>query len=67
MFMFVCLYGSCQTTIDVYNASLFDLVKPVGAHLSWPRVVTCNTIARSAPAWAQCFEQYNGGTYNNEW
>ena len=56
-----------ETTIDVYNGTLFDIVKPSGGHLSWPRVMTCNVVARSGPEWASCFTRFNGGTYNNEW
>lgn len=47
-----------ETTNDVFNGSLYDLVVPQSL-LSWTRAVTANTIARTGPAWGDMFGWYN--------
>ncbi len=51
-----------ETTNDVFNTSLYDVVVP-DSLLSWTRAVVCNALAVSGPIWADCFGQYNSGTY----
>ncbi len=55
-----------ETTNDVFNMSLYDLIVPQSV-LSWPRVVVANTLTRSGVDWAGMFPWYNSGTYNNMW
>lgn len=46
----------------MYNSTLYDLVKPEGAVLSWARVVATNRLATSGAAWVSMFAEYNSGT-----
>jgi len=55
-----------QTTNNVYNASLFDLVSPQ-ANLAWQRVRIANMMANTGRQWYEVFKKYNSGTYNNQY
>ncbi len=56
-----------ETTEEVYNNTLYDLVKPNDCVLSWVRVVVSNTLTSSGPEWATMFSSFNSGTYNCQW
>lgn len=49
-----------QTTINVFNASLFDLVSPQ-ANLAWQRVRIANMMANTGRQWYKVFKMYNSG------
>jgi hypothetical protein len=55
-----------ETTNDMFNTSMFDIVVPQTL-LSWTRAVVSNTVARSGPQWGNMFGWYNSGTYSNMW
>ena len=49
-----------QTTNNVYNASLFDLVSPQ-SNLAWQRVRIANMMANTGRQWYKVFKMYNSG------
>ncbi|XP_064627563.1 phospholipase B-like 1 isoform X2 [Lineus longissimus] len=55
-----------QTTNNVFNTSLFDVVKPQSL-LAWQRVLTANRMARDGEEWAKIFAKHNSGTYNAQY
>ncbi|KAG8006400.1 Phospholipase B-like 1 [Nibea albiflora] len=55
-----------QTTNNVFNASLFDLITP-NSLLAWQRVRLAHSLARTGEDWAKTFSRYNSGTYNNQY
>lgn len=55
-----------QTTNNVFNHSLYDLVHPESLP-SWVRVRAANHMAGAAPEWGEVLRQYNSGTYNNQY
>ncbi|XP_054616131.1 phospholipase B-like 1 isoform X1 [Dunckerocampus dactyliophorus] len=55
-----------QTTNNVFNASLFDVVTPKSL-LAWQRVRLAHSLAHTGEEWAKIFSKYNSGTYNNQY
>ncbi|KXJ12225.1 phospholipase B-like 1 [Exaiptasia diaphana] len=55
-----------QTTNNVFNTSLYQYVQPQSL-LAWQRVRLANLMAKTGDEWAAVFEQYNSGTYNNQY
>ncbi|XP_047427646.1 phospholipase B-like 1 [Mugil cephalus] len=55
-----------QTTNNVFNSSLFDLITPKSL-LAWQRVRLANSLAHTGEEWAKTFSMYNSGTYNNQY
>ena len=55
-----------ETTNNVFNNSLFDLVT-VQSVPYWVRVTVASKLATSAQQWHDLFYKYNSGTYNNQW
>nr|XP_057905284.1 phospholipase B-like 1 [Doryrhamphus excisus] len=55
-----------QTTNDVFNSSLFDVVTPKSL-LAWQRVRLAHSLAHTGEEWAKIFSKYNSGTYNNQY
>lgn len=55
-----------QTTNEIFNKSLYDLVTPKSL-LSWHRVRVANWLSRNGREWAGYVSQYNSGTYNNQY
>ncbi len=53
--------------MQVYNNTLYDLIHPEEAVLSWVRVVTANTLTNNAQSWVDMFTNWNSGTYNCLW
>ena len=49
-----------ETTNDVYNPELFELVTPRSC-LCWARAITANTLATTAPSWAMLFAKEASG------
>ena len=47
--------ATLETTLFVYNISLFDLVTPVGAIWEPVRVMTANRLATSGREWTEIF------------
>ena len=50
-----------QTTNNVFNMSLYDLVTPKSL-LAWQRVRVANMMAHSGVEWSQAMSQFNSGT-----
>ncbi|KNC77449.1 hypothetical protein SARC_10093, partial [Sphaeroforma arctica JP610] len=55
-----------QTTNNVFNNELFDLVHPESL-LAWQRVRLANQVAENGKQWSQTIEWHNSGTYNNQY
>ncbi|KJE97432.1 hypothetical protein CAOG_09069 [Capsaspora owczarzaki ATCC 30864] len=55
-----------QTTNNVFNMSLYDLVRPESL-LAWQRVRLANTMAHDGREWSHIVAQFNSGTYNNQY
>jgi hypothetical protein len=58
--------GIIETTNNLYNLRLLDLVVPQSV-LSWTRAVASNQLATSGAHWGQLFSRYHSGTYTNQW
>ncbi|KAE9412959.1 hypothetical protein Angca_008600, partial [Angiostrongylus cantonensis] len=56
-----------ETTISVFDVSLFNNTKPVGQLPTWIRAIVANQMARDAREWCELYARYNSGTYNNQW
>uniref|UniRef100_A0A8R1DX35 Phospholipase B-like n=1 Tax=Caenorhabditis japonica TaxID=281687 RepID=A0A8R1DX35_CAEJA len=56
-----------ETTISVFNTSLFENTKPVGQLPTWVRAIVSNQLSRNAREWCKIYSLYNSGTYNNQW
>ncbi|XP_009082848.1 PREDICTED: putative phospholipase B-like 2, partial [Acanthisitta chloris] len=56
-----------ETTIGNNNPALWKYLDPRGSVLEWLRNIVANRLARSGPEWATIFQQFNSGTYNNQW
>jgi len=55
-----------ETSNDIYNNSLYDLLTPYTVPY-WIRNVVANQLATSGRSWHEWFYRYNSGTYNNQW
>lgn len=55
-----------QTTNDVFNKELYSKVTEKGL-LAWQRVRIANWLACSGRQWCEIIQQYNTGTYNNQY
>jgi len=55
-----------QTTNSIFNNSLYDLVTPESL-FAWHRVRIANALSHSGGQWANIINQYNSGTYNNQY
>lgn len=55
-----------QTTNNVFNSSLWDLIVPQSL-LAWQRVRTANQLASTGPDWYKIVQKHNSGTYNNQY
>lgn len=55
-----------QTTNNVFNTSLYKYVSTESL-LAWHRVRLANLMAHNGEEWAEVYEQYNSGTYNNQY
>ena len=51
-----------QTTNNMWNHSLYDLVKPQSL-LAWHRVKVANTMASTSQMWAEIVAKYNSGWF----
>ncbi|KAL5017012.1 hypothetical protein ScPMuIL_006601 [Solemya velum] len=58
--------ASLETTIGNGNSSLWQYVTPESV-LEGFRNMAANRLATTGLDWCKTFEQYNSGTYNNEW
>lgn len=58
--------GMTQTSNDVMNANLFELIKPQSL-LAWQRVRVSNAIASTGKEWWQTFRTFASGTYVNQY
>lgn len=50
-----------ETSVDVYNRSLYELAKSPRAALSWHRVMAANLLARDGAEWAERVSAFNSG------
>jgi len=55
-----------QTTISVFNHSLYNYVTPESL-LAWQRVRLANMAAQDGKGWGDIFTPFNSGTYNNQY
>lgn len=55
-----------ETTNDVFNTSLYDLITPETVPY-WVRVTVATRNAANAKDWHDIFYRRNSGTYNNQW
>lgn len=55
-----------ETTNNIFNTSLYDVLSP-RTLLYWQRVMVASRIAKNGKEWAETFERYNSGSYNNQW
>uniref|UniRef100_A0A183FP37 Phospholipase B-like n=1 Tax=Heligmosomoides polygyrus TaxID=6339 RepID=A0A183FP37_HELPZ len=56
-----------ETTISVFDVSLFNNTQAVGQLPTWIRAIVANQMARDAREWCKIYAKYNSGTYNNQW
>ena len=56
-----------ETSLFVYNTSLFDAASPVGQVFEPVRVMAANRLARTGKEFTDLVSLYNSGTYNNQW
>jgi len=58
--------GMVQTSNNILNASLYDLVKPESL-LAWQRVRIASAMASSGREWYEIFQRHASGTYVNQY
>jgi hypothetical protein len=58
--------GVIETSIDVYNRTYLDYIKPESV-LAWVRAVTANEQANTGHEWANKFSEFASGTYIDQW
>ncbi|MCP9259037.1 putative phospholipase B-like 2 [Dirofilaria immitis] len=56
-----------ETTINIFNNSLYDAVRSDGQLHCWIRSIIATKLANTAKQWMKIFARYNSGTYNNQW
>ena len=56
-----------ETTLFIYDRSLFEASQPVGQVFEPARVMAANRLARDGREWTEMASQFNSGTYNNQW
>ena len=56
-----------ETTLYLYNDSLYHLLDPASQLLEPVRVMAANRLGRTGEEWTEVLARYNGGTYNNQW
>lgn len=56
-----------ETTLVVWNDTLYDRVHPTDALFTWVRVYMANMLAPDGRTWVDLFGRLNSGTYNNQW
>jgi len=55
-----------ETTNNIFNNSLYELVKPESL-LIWQRLPVVNFLAKNGAEWVRLIDTFNSGTYNNQW
>uniref|UniRef100_A0A8D0H935 Phospholipase B-like n=1 Tax=Sphenodon punctatus TaxID=8508 RepID=A0A8D0H935_SPHPU len=56
-----------ETTIGNSNAARWKYIQPEGSVLEWLRNIVANRLARRGLEWANTFQRFSSGTYNNQW
>ena len=56
-----------ETTLNVFNYSIYDGNVLPQSLLYWVRVSVANRMSTTARGWVELFGDYNSGTYNNQW
>jgi hypothetical protein len=56
-----------ETTLNVFNTTLYDRVVPDGVVLTSTRGMVAARMASTAREFADTFAKHNSGTYNNQW
>ncbi|CAN8017033.1 unnamed protein product [Ixodes persulcatus] len=56
-----------ETSLENNNDSLWNLVRPDNAPLTWVRDMVATRLAVTGPQWVDYFGKLNSGTYNNQW
>jgi len=56
-----------ETSLFVYDSSLFDATDPSSQVFEPVRVMVANRLARNGKEFTDLVSKYNSGTYNNQW
>ncbi|EEC17182.1 conserved hypothetical protein [Ixodes scapularis] len=56
-----------ETSLENADGSLWNLVKPDSAPLTWVRGMVATRLATNGSQWVSIFGRLNSGTYNNQW
>jgi len=56
-----------ETSLFVYDSSLFEASQPLGQVFEPARVMAANRLARGGKEWTEMASLFNSGTYNNQW
>jgi hypothetical protein len=56
-----------ETTNNIFNTDLYNLLTPTGTVISFVRALVANRISKSPQEWVNVFARYNSGTNNNQW
>ena len=56
-----------ETSLFVYDSSLFEASQPLGQVFEPARVMAANRLARGGREWTEMASLFNSGTYNNQW
>ena len=56
-----------ETTLFIYDSSLFEASQPLGQVFEPARVMAANRLARDGKEWTKMASRFNSGTYNNQW
>ena len=59
--------ATTETSLFVYNSSLFEASQPIGQVFEPARVMAANRLARNGREWTEIASKFNSGTYNNQW
>ena len=60
------LYTS-ETTLNVYNMSIYKGNISPNTLMVWMRAMVANRMSKSGKEWMRIFSLYNSGTYNSQW
>ena len=59
--------NTTETSLFVYNSSLFGAADPLNQVFELARVMAANRLATNGKEWTDLVSLYNSGTYNNQW
>ena len=53
-----------ETTNDIFNNSLYDLLQPTGSVITWLRSMVASRMATSGATWTELFSRFNSGVFD---